>query len=119
MTSLSIVPSATTSQVVRLDVFTVPEATRAPFEAAMRRNIGFIATLPGYRGHVVLEKLAGPSRFEIATLAVWDDEAAIAAAVVEVRAFYARTGFDMASSLAAWGVEGELGSYRIAGPDQP
>jgi len=112
---LTLDPSSS-QPVVRLDVFTLPEASRGPFVAAMKRNIAFIATLPGYRGHVVLEKVAGPSRFTLATLALWDDAAAIAAAVTEVRAFYERTGFDMAAALAEWGVEAELGSYRMVAP---
>jgi len=44
----------------RIDSFSVPAAVRSEFEAAMRCNLAFIQTLPGFIGHLVFEKTSGP-----------------------------------------------------------
>jgi predicted ester cyclase len=86
-----------------VDTFLVPAAARAAFEAAMRRNREYIRTLEGFRGDTVLVRKLGES-FDIATIAVWESEAAIAQAKAQVAAFYERIGFDMPAAIAGWGV---------------
>lgn len=86
-----------------IDTFHVPAAARAEFETAMRRNREYIRTLDGFRGDAVLLRKQGEA-FDIATIAVWESPAAIARAKDEVAAFYHRIGFDMAASIARWGV---------------
>lgn len=95
----------------RIDSFTVPDAAREPFEAAMRRNFAFIQTLPGFQGHVVFEKTGGPGRFNIATIAVWESQDAIDKAVTRVGAFYKENGIDMPALLARHGIQAELGQF--------
>lgn len=46
----------------RIDSFVVPDAAREEFEATMQRNMAFIRTLHGFRGHVVFEKRDGASQ---------------------------------------------------------
>jgi heme oxygenase (mycobilin-producing) len=87
-----------------IDTFTVPQAARPEFEAAMRRNRAFIRGLAGFRGDAVFVRQQGNATFEIATIAAWESPAVIAAARAEVEAFYARIGFDMPAALASWGV---------------
>lgn len=99
----------------RVDNFSVPEAARAELEAQMRKNLAFIATLPGFLGHLVFEKTCGPSRFNVATIAVWASAEAQDAAVAQVRAYYQKMGWDLPAMLARWGVEAELGNYRGVG----
>jgi heme-degrading monooxygenase HmoA len=96
----------------RIDAFQVPEATRPEFEAAMQRNWAFLRTLPGFLGHRVLVKSAGPSRFDLVTIATWESEEAADQAGKAVRAYYARIGFDPAVAMEQWGVKGELGFFR-------
>lgn len=96
----------------RVDCFSVPAAARAEFEASMRRNLAFLETLPGFLGHVVLEKTGGPSAFEIVTIATWESRDALERAGAAVRAYYARIGFDVQASLARWGARAELADYR-------
>ncbi len=96
----------------RIDGFSVPAASRPDFEAAMRRNLTFIETLPGFLGHVVFEKTTGPSTFDIVTIAVWESPEAVAAAGDKVRAYYQSIGFDMPAMLERWGVTAALGYYR-------
>src|SRR5512141_1206962 len=69
----------------RIDSFQVPEAVRQEFEAAMRRNLAFLDTLPGLLGHLVFEKTGGPTAFSLTTIAVWQDHQAIEAAGERVR----------------------------------
>jgi len=88
----------------RIDSFVVPDAAREEFEAAMQRNMAFIGTLHGFRGHVAFEKRDGDSSFNIVTIASWENREALEHAGKEVRAYYQRIGFDMAGTLKRWGV---------------
>jgi heme-degrading monooxygenase HmoA len=91
--------------VVRIDSFTLPEAARAEFTATMHRNLAFIRTLEGFRGHRVFEKRAGDSAYNIVTLAAWESPAALERAGKEVRTHYQRQGFDMPATLKRWGAQ--------------
>jgi heme-degrading monooxygenase HmoA len=96
----------------RVDAFQVPVDAREEFERAMRRNLAFLETLPGFRGHVVLEKTGGPTAFNVATIAVWESPEAVAAAGEAVRAYYQEIGFDPQSFMARLGVRAELGNFH-------
>jgi heme-degrading monooxygenase HmoA len=97
---------------LRVDSFAVPDAARAEFEAAMNRNLAFIQGLPGFWWHVVLRKTGGPTRFNLVTIAAWENRAAHEAAAERVRAYYQRIGFDPAATLARWGVAAERGDFE-------
>lgn len=99
-------PSRAPNGVYLVDTFHVPEAARTEFEAAMQRNRAFLHTLPGFRGDVVLFQTQG-SAFDIVTVAAWDNADAIARAKDDVGAYYRKIGFDMAASIARWGVRME------------
>ena len=96
----------------RLDCFFIPEAAREEFEAAMRRNLAFLETLPGFRGHQVLEKTAGPTSFNVVTIATWASRQALESASGRVGAYYRQIGFDAAAVLARWGARAELGVFQ-------
>jgi hypothetical protein len=100
----------------RIDSFKVPTAARAEFETTMARNLAFIEALPGFQWHQVFEKVSGPSAFNIVTIAVWESPAAMERAGGEVRAYYDRIGFNLAETVARWGVTAEVGSYRVPRP---
>ena len=78
----------------RIDSFNVPQESREEFEAAMRRNLAFLETLPGFLGHVVFEKTEGPTAYNLATMAVWRDREALEAAGARVREYYQAIGFE-------------------------
>jgi len=99
---------------IRIDAFQVPVGSRAEFDAAMRRSLAFLRTLPGFGGHAVYEKSAGPSRFDVVTVATWENQEAVDRAAEQVRAYYGRIGFDPAAAMARWGVNAELGYFRPA-----
>lgn len=95
----------------RVDAFSVPAASRSEFETTMHENASFLATMPGFKGHVVFEKTAGPSTFNIVTIAAWESAEAMKNAGEKVREDYQRTGFDMQGTIARWGVTASLGGY--------
>ena len=99
---------------LRIDSFSVPDSARAEFEAAMKRNMDFIAGLSGFRGHHVFHKTSGPTVMNVVTIAVWENRALLEAASAKVLAYYASIGFDPAASIAKWGVRGELGNFAVA-----
>lgn len=99
----------------RIDGFSVPEAAREEFDAAMRRNLAFIRTLPGFREHLVFEKASGPTTLNVMTIAVWESQEAIDRAGLRVREHYRAIGFDMPAALARWNVRAEIGTYRELG----
>jgi quinol monooxygenase YgiN len=100
------------NQRFRIDAFEVPAAALAEFQAAMQRNMAFIKTQPGFLGHVVFTKVSGPTTFNIATIAVWENQAAIDKATEQVRAYYQRIGFDPPAMIARWGAKASLGYYQ-------
>ena len=95
----------------RVDHFVVPEAAREAFLEASHRNFAFIRTLPGFLGHVILEKSGGPTRFNLSTIAAWESPEAIASAVEKVQAHYQSIGFNPPAFMRELGIEGELGNF--------
>ncbi len=100
------------NQCFRVDSFFVPDEVRAEFDAQMRKNLAFIEKLPGFRGHVVLDKTGGPTAFNVVTIAVWESSDALEKAALQVRAHYQKVGFDMPATIARWGVRAELGNFH-------
>ena len=96
----------------RIDAFNIPAASRGEFEAAMRRNLAFLETLPGFLSHMVFEKASGPTDFNLVTIAVWESPEAIAAAGEKVRAYYQSIGFDVTATLSRLGITASLGYYN-------
>ena len=73
-----------------IDSFSVPAAARADFQPAMRRNLTFIQTLPGFLWHLAFDKASGPAK-----------------------QYYEQIGFDPGEATARWGVTAEIGQYRV------
>ncbi len=116
MTTLPLDPAGQPALRYRIDTFTVPDAARAEVAATMRRNMDFIRTLPGFRGHVAFEKRAGTGRFDLVTVAAWESAEAMERASVAVRAHHQAMGLDLPALLARWGVTMERGDF--AAPEQ-
>lgn len=111
-TSTSLVLDPSRADVLRIDLFAVPAASRGELEAAMQRNEQFLATLPGFRGHAALELTSGTTSYNLVTFAVWESEDAMRSAGDRVREEYQRIGFDMHGAIARWGVTASIGGYR-------
>jgi hypothetical protein len=101
---------------VLVDRFVIPLPARAEFEAAMNRNTAFLSGLPGFLGHLVLERKRDPSHRELITVVAWRDAAAIEHARQEVPAYYQRIGFDMPAAIQRWGVTMERGMFGAPRP---
>ena len=112
MTNQAVTIDPAADHVYRVDSFAIPDAAREEFEATMRRNLAFLHTLPGFLGHVVLERTSGPTGMNVVTIAAWESVEAIEKAGAEVRAYYQKIGFDMPATLARWGARAEIGAYR-------
>ncbi|HET9155764.1 MAG TPA: antibiotic biosynthesis monooxygenase family protein [Myxococcaceae bacterium] len=109
---LSIDPASHPDLRFRIDVFAVPDSARSEFQAAMTRNLAFLRTRPGFRGHEVFERTAGPGRYDVVTVAVWESQAAMDRAAAGVRDYYREIGFDPAHFMAERGIAGEVATFR-------
>jgi heme-degrading monooxygenase HmoA len=98
---------------LRIDSYSVPAEARAEFEAGMQRSVAFLETLPGFRGHLACEKASGGSAFNIVTIAVWQNSDAIANAVSEVQAHYARSGYDPRARATQLGITADIGNHYV------
>lgn len=98
--------------VYRLDTFTVPEGSVAAFMALVGETHAVLRTRPGFVRDLVLEQVAGPGRFNIATVVEWADAAQYRAAAQTMAARHAETGFDRAAMLARLGIVAHIGSYQ-------
>src|SRR5262245_21496018 len=98
--------------IFHVDSLSLPEGARSDFESGARRSFDFLQTLPGFRGHLDLEKTGGPGAFNIVTLAGWASKDAHDRAVAAVTEYYQRIGFDRAATLARWGARTEAGQFR-------
>jgi hypothetical protein len=96
----------------RIDHFNVPAQARKEFEQAMLRNLAFIQKLPGFRGHLVFEKVSGPSNFNITTIAAWESPEAIERAAAQVREYYKSIDFNPGELTARLGIAAEIGVYH-------
>jgi len=103
---------------VLVDRFVIPVQSRAEFEAAMNRNVEFISGLPGFLGHLVLERESDPTHRELITVVAWRDAASIDHARQEVPAYYRRIGFDMPAAIQRWGVTMERGVFAAPRPER-
>jgi len=98
--------------VYRIDLFSVPDAARSVFaerasatQAVLRRQAGLV-------GELGFERVGGPGRFNIATLAAWEGITAIEAASRSVAEMHAATGFDRRSFIAEHGIAAEIATFR-------
>ena len=101
---------------VLVDRFLIPLPARAEFELAMNRNVAFISGLPGFLGHLVLERERDATHRELITVVAWKDAAAIERARQEVPAYYQRIGFDLPAAIQRWGVTMERATYGAPRP---
>ena len=96
----------------RIDLFDIPDAARGAFaeraaatQAVLRRQAGLV----GEKG---FERVGGPGRFNIATLAAWENAAALEAAAKAVAEMHAATGFDRQTFVAQHGIAAEIATFR-------
>lgn len=99
-------------QVVLIDTFIVPEASKAAFLERTHGIQTFIKTLPGFVEGFVYERKTGASRYNIITTAVWENEEAIGKAQQAMAAEYQRQHFNPQEFMQQLQVEVERGVYE-------
>lgn len=81
-------------QVVLIDTFTVPEASKSTLVEKAKESARFLRTLPGFVEGYIYEKTSGDSAHSIVTTAVWQDHAAFENAKKSAAAEFQRRGFN-------------------------
>ena len=98
--------------IYRVDKFVVPEAARDEFLARIRETHELLRRQPGFIRDAILEQVAGPGKFNIVTIAEWQDQAAIDAARDVVRRAHAKRGFSPQETMKRLGIEADIADYR-------
>lgn len=81
-------------EIVVIDIFVVPEESRAAFLEQTRKAQSLIRTLPGFVEGFLYEQHGGESRYNFLTTAVWENEAAFENAKRTVALEYQKQGFN-------------------------
>jgi hypothetical protein len=100
--------------VFRVDSFAVPPEARASFLAMVHATDEVLRRQPGFVRHVILERADGEGRFNIATVAEWQDMAFVAQARAAVALLHASLPVAPQDFLRAAGIEAHFGLYRPA-----
>lgn len=100
-----------TSDLFRIDRFTVPAAVRAEFLTRIHFIDALLKLQPGCRAHRVFERPVNDGEVAIITVAEWESPEAMAAARDQVGSEYRRQGFDPAAFMARLGVTADIGTY--------
>lgn len=98
-------------QVSFIDKFFVPAAARTAFLERMRINRDFIATLPGFIEDAAYVHTNDHGDLICVTVALWENEEALAKAKEAVQAEYKKQGFDMAEMVKRLNVVVDRGVY--------
>lgn len=98
--------------IYRIDMFSVPHAARSAFAERAAATQALLREQAGLVGEQGFERVGGPGRFNIVTLAAWADTAAIDAASRTVAAMHAATGFDRQSFVDGHGIAAEIATFR-------
>lgn len=99
-------------QVVPIDTFIVPEASRAALVQAARESATYLRTLPGFVEGYIFEKTGGDSSNTIVTTAVWQDQAAFENAQESAAAEFQRVGFNPREIMSKLDVTIQRAVYR-------
>ncbi|WP_258008719.1 antibiotic biosynthesis monooxygenase, partial [Rhodococcus sp. ENV425] len=66
-----------TTEILRIDKFSVPAAARETFLAAVHETHRELRTQPGFHGDDVVELCSGPSEYNIVTVGRWAHHSAL------------------------------------------
>ena len=81
-------------QKVLIDLFVVPEESKAKFLDRSREVQAFLRSLPGFVEGFLHEKIDGKGRFNVVTTAVWESDAAYEDAKKATAEQFQKTGFN-------------------------
>lgn len=98
--------------VFRIDTFVVPDAAREAFLAKVSETHELLGRMEGCLQNRVLEKAAGPGRFNIVTLVEWSDASSFERAKTFMKNRHAQTGFNAQDFWSRLGIEAEIASFE-------
>lgn len=98
--------------IYRIDKFVVPEAARDEFLTKVGETHELLRQQPGFVRDAILEQVAGPGKFNIVTIAEWEDEQALDAARAVVKQAHAERGFSPRELMERLGIEADIADYR-------
>ena len=101
--------------IYRVDKFVVPAPAREEFLRRVLDTHQVLRRQPGFVRDSILEQVSGPGRFNIVTLAEWEDQAAIDAARAEVLKAHTESGFNPQETMARLRIEADIATYRPLG----
>ncbi|NIC04854.1 antibiotic biosynthesis monooxygenase family protein [Billgrantia bachuensis] len=102
--------------IFRVDKFSVPEAAREEFLKRVHDTHQVLRRQPGFIRDSLLEQVAGSGRFNIVTIAEWENQEAIDAARLAVTKAHREKGFDPQESMARLGIEADIANYQPIEP---
>ena len=97
---------------VLIDVFTVPQESRAEFVEAADKARRFIKTLPGFVEGYIYEQKEGPSHYNFLTTAVWESEEAFENATRAVAIEFQKQGFNREEATKTLKIESVRSTYE-------
>ena len=97
---------------VLIDIFIVPQESKAEFLEQTRKVQTFIRSLPGFVEGYIYEQKTGESHYNFLTTAVWESEAAFDNAKGMAAREYQRLGFNPQETTKKLGVEVIRSSYE-------
>jgi heme-degrading monooxygenase HmoA len=98
-------------EVILIDRFIVPAASKAEFLERASTNRKYIKSLPGFMGDNAYEE-DGENELRIVTVATWANEEAFENARSSVIEYYKQQGFDMPALIKKLNIQMERGIYR-------
>jgi heme-degrading monooxygenase HmoA len=104
----------TRASVFRIDKFKVPERSLEEFLRRVRRTQNQLDALDGCLQNHVLQKVSGPSRFNIVTVVEWASSEAMESAQQVMRRRYEEEGFIPGEFMSRLGVDADLANYMAA-----
>jgi len=96
----------------RIDTFVVPEVARDAFLAKVSETHELLGRMEGCLQNRVLEKVAGPGRFNIVTLVEWSDASSFESAKAFMKNRHAQSGFNAQDFWSRLGIEAEIANYE-------
>lgn len=99
------------NQYYRVDKFIVPTAVREEFIERILLIHEMLGAQPGFVSDLLLEQIAGPGKFNLVTVAIWEDASAAEAAGRVATARYRAEQFDPAAFIERLGITADMGTY--------
>jgi heme-degrading monooxygenase HmoA len=103
------------STIFRVDKFSVPSQSRDEFLQRISETHQILRKQPGFVRDAILEQVSGSGRFNIVTIAEWENQEAVDRAKDAVMQFHTSSGFSPQATMIRLGVEADIANYKQVG----